>query len=159
MLSIEWLPGGQTNRTTATLLCTTTKRPTHSTLEAPWHGENSTAAACCDEETEQASLPFREPIGQLASHVPGTQNPKATAFKPLLTCDEGRARLSALEQVGVVAALAQLHHHVEQAAAVRTTVERINVFLQQGRIPAGAHTGAAKGQIVIQLIWTAHTLH
>jgi hypothetical protein len=55
------------------------------------------------------------------------------------TCDEGRPRLSTLEQVGVVAALAQLHHHVQQAAAVSSSVERINVLLQQSSVPARSH--------------------
>lgn len=55
------------------------------------------------------------------------------------TCDEGRPRLSALEEVGVVAALAQLHHHVQQAAAVGSSVERIDVLLQQSSVPARSH--------------------
>ena len=40
----------------------------------------------------------------------------------------GRPRLGALEQVGVVAALAQLHHDVQQPRAVRAAVDRLDVL-------------------------------
>jgi hypothetical protein len=36
----------------------------------------------------------------------------------------------------MVAALAQLHHHVEQPAAVSTAVKGVNVLLQQSSVPA-----------------------
>jgi hypothetical protein len=93
----------------------------------------------CDTQpcTDTGTLPCRPP------HPPPPPHTHTPSPASPLTRDVGRPWLRPLEQVGVVAALAQLHDHVEQAGAVRATIQRSNVLLQQGGVPLALHLAHA----------------
>mmetsp|Transcript_8914 Transcript_8914/g.21077 ORF Transcript_8914/g.21077 Transcript_8914/m.21077 type:complete len:452 (+) Transcript_8914:1433-2788(+) len=68
----------------------------------------------------------------------------------MLPLDEGRPGLLALEEVRVVAALAELHHNVEQPRALAAlAVDRVNVLLQHARVQRLLHL--AHGNVHVDL--------
>lgn len=56
---------------------------------------------------------------------------RACIVNEVVASGERRPRLGALEEVGVIAALAKLHHNVEQPAAVRPAIHRLYVLLER----------------------------
>jgi len=73
------------------------------------------------------------------------QHQLPAVFHQVLPRQEGRPRLRALEEVGVVAALAQLHDDVQEAAAVGAAVEGLDVLLEQRGVPLGGLGGCGGG--------------
>ena len=67
------------------------------------------------------------------------RNPVTAAHTP--THARAGAAAPRLEKVWVVAALAQLHHHVEQPRAVGAAVERLDVLLEERGVPGGVSGG------------------
>jgi hypothetical protein len=76
----------------------------------------------------------------------------------LRTSHEGRSGLSTLEEVGVVAALAQLHHNIEQLAAVCTACECGDILLQELLVPCLLHLRHSDLQNRL-LLWRQALLH
>jgi len=92
-------------------------------------------------EDQHARPALLEPREQLVQ-----QHHLAAVLDEVVAGEERRARLGALEQVRVVAALAQLHDHVEQARAVRAPVDGGHVLLQERLVPLALHLGHADFQ-------------
>mmetsp|Transcript_8046 Transcript_8046/g.19965 ORF Transcript_8046/g.19965 Transcript_8046/m.19965 type:complete len:209 (-) Transcript_8046:1229-1855(-) len=71
------------------------------------------------------------------------QHQLARVLDEVLAGKVGRAGLGALEQVRVVAALAQLHDHVEKARAVTARVDHLDVLLQRALVKLLLHVAHA----------------
>mmetsp|Transcript_12989 Transcript_12989/g.34537 ORF Transcript_12989/g.34537 Transcript_12989/m.34537 type:complete len:211 (-) Transcript_12989:803-1435(-) len=71
----------------------------------------------------------------------------------MLVGGERRSRFRALKQVRVIAALSQLHHNVQQAAAVYAAVDSVHVFLQQRSVPLLLHLRHTDAQDGLRLRW------
>ena len=105
-------------------------------------------------EDEDAAALLLELLEQLIEedHLTGV-------LHEVLAGEEGRAGLGTLEQIRVVAALAQLHHHVQQSAPVAAAVHNLDVLLERALVVVLLHLGQANledhlllgGQVLLNL--------
>lgn len=71
----------------------------------------------------------------------------------MLPGDVGRARLCALEEIRMVAALAKLHDDVQETGTVCPAGDCLEIFLEKGRIVLSLHVRHADLQDGLLLGW------